>query len=145
MIKLKKINDLNIHPIKLNKDLSSTINEDKNINFNQIEYFIRYFKKENLEFKNIMIMNENFFFNNKNFTKFSLLYQKTNKFDFTYYLDSDLNEKKIKNEILKFRKKIYLNIEQIKIIGKKIWKQMENLDSNYLTKKDIIDYCLTKI
>ena len=31
MIKLKKINDLNIHPIKLNKDLSSTINEDKNI------------------------------------------------------------------------------------------------------------------
>ena len=96
MIKLKKINDLNIHPIKLNKDLSSTINEDKNINFNQIEYFIRYFKKENLEFKNIMIMNENFFFNNKNFTKFSLLYPKTSKLDFTYLANFRNYKKTIK-------------------------------------------------
>tara|TARA_B100001093_G_C26829535_1_gene1015516 strand:+ start:567 stop:1937 length:1371 start_codon:yes stop_codon:yes gene_type:complete len=120
-----------------------------------------------LEFKNLEeIMNTYFFIigNNSNLKKYSNGEQKIinlqkfifdterfegneyeeqfleSKFGYTYYLDNELNEKKLKNERLKFRKKIYLNIEQIKIISKKIWKQMENLDSNYITKKDIIDY-----
>ena len=61
MIHLNKINDLNVHPLKLEKNLETTIYRDKNIDLKQLKSFIKDFKKVNLKSKNIMIMNENFF------------------------------------------------------------------------------------
>ncbi len=41
MINLKKINDLNVHPIETQNNLSKTINLDKSINSIKIKKFLK--------------------------------------------------------------------------------------------------------
>jgi hypothetical protein len=97
MIGLKKINDLNIHPIKMNSNLENAIKEDKKIDFNQIENFTKNFDPKYIQNKNIMIMNENFFFDKNNIVKLSKLKKENSKLDFTYLV----NFKKY-NQTIKF-------------------------------------------
>ena len=60
---IKKVNDLNVHPIELQGNLSKAIDFDKNIDSIKIKKFL---KKNFFDSKtNIMVMNEKIICNNK--------------------------------------------------------------------------------
>ena len=125
MINLKKINDLNVHPIETQNNLSKTINLDKSINSIKIKKFL---KKNFFDSKtNIMIMNEKIISNNKEVKSIENIKKENKNLEFTYLVDFNnikktisviKNNKSIKrikfhSYFQKISKKNYKNIIEI--------------------------------
>ena len=93
----QKINDLNVHPIELNK-LEIMIKNDKQISTREILNFIKKDKKQNSSRRNIMVMNENLLLNNNERKKMKLIVHENKNLDFTFLLN--FRKKKLMKKIL---------------------------------------------
>lgn len=131
---LKKINDLNVHPVELQNTLSKTIELDKKINSIKIENFL----KKNLFYSkiNIMIMNEKIISNYNEVKKIEKIKKKYKNIEFTYLVNFNNYRKTI--AVLKN----YKHIKRIKFhsyfqkISKKNYKNIIKI-CKFAEKKNI--------